>query len=62
MRLYLICSNDYLQTAFFCGTGRECCQVLGLKNMNVFYSSLSHKRNFLGFFHIEPIDLEDEDV
>lgn len=56
---YLICSNDYLQTAFFCGTSKECADVLGM-TVNTFYSSISHKINIKGFFHIEKVELERE--
>ena len=61
MTVYLICANDYLQTAFFCGSGKECMEILGFKNMNVFYSSISHKRNvFGGFAHIERINIDEQ--
>ena len=58
-KLYMICSNDYLQTAFFCGTGKECCDVLGMKNMAVFYSAISHGVAIHGFFHIEKAPIDD---
>lgn len=53
---YLICSNDFLQTAFFCGTASEVAYHLGLKSADVLRSALSHGRNnFLrGFCHVEP--------
>lgn len=56
LNLYLICSNDYLQTAFFCGTACECTDVLQLKNINTFYSLLSKKAHVWGgFAHIERV-------
>lgn len=56
--LYLICSADSLETAFFCGTGCECAAVLGLK-MNVFYSMLSKKQRVWGFFRIEKVKIDE---
>ncbi|HAN43422.1 MAG TPA: hypothetical protein DCP98_08375 [Sphaerochaeta sp.] len=55
--LYLICANDHLETAFFCGTSDECIKILGCKNKSVFFSTLSHKKNFFGgFVRVEKVD------
>lgn len=56
--LYLICSADSLETAFFCGTGCECADVLGMK-MSVFYSMLSKKQLVWGFFRIEKVKIDE---
>ena len=59
---YLICSNDYLETAFYIGTASECAALLGLKNKDVLYSAISHGRNrfMKGFFKIEVAPPEEE--
>lgn len=54
--MYLICSNDRLQTAFFCGTAEECTGILGLSSIACFYSSLSKGTHlFQRFVHIERV-------
>lgn len=58
---YLICSNDKLQTAFFCGTAEECVGVLGMKNKSVFFCAISKgTKVFDRFAHIERVKLEAE--
>jgi len=54
--LYLICADDYLKTAFFCGTGQECADVLDVR-IDVFYSKLSKKQRIRRFFRIEKVSL-----
>ena len=54
-QLYLICADDHLETAFFCGTSAECTRVLHLNNTGVFYSMLSKKQRVWGFFRIEKV-------
>ena len=55
-RLYLICSNDRLQTAFFCGTAAECVKILGFTGTNTFHSAVSKKTEvFFRFAHIEAV-------
>ena len=56
--LYLICADDYLKTAFFCGTGPECAAVLNVR-IDVFYSKLSKKQRIRRFFRIEKVNLTD---
>lgn len=58
LNLYLICSADSLETAFFCGTGPECAAVLGMK-MGVFYSMLSKGQKVWGFFRIEKVKIHE---
>lgn len=61
--LYLLCSTDRLETAFFCGTARECVEVLGLRNCGTFYSLISKKRKFFrGFITVEKVKLKKEDL
>jgi len=55
-QLYLICSNDKLETAFFCGTGSECAKVLGKSKVSM-YSSYKKGCNFMGFFKLEKVNL-----
>ena len=60
--LYLICANDRLETAFFCGTAEECRQVLGIRNINTFYSMISKHVHFLrGFVTVEKVTLPEEE-
>lgn len=57
---YLICSCDSLQTAFFCGDCRECCEVLGV-TLQSFYTMITKHHKFMGFFTVEKVSiLEDE--
>jgi len=58
LNLYLICSTDSLETAFFCGTAPECAAVLGLK-MGTFWTMLSKKQRVWGFFHIERVKIHE---
>lgn len=61
--LYLLCSTDRLETAFFCGTAQECVEVLGLKSRGHFYSEISKKRKFFrGFITVEKVKLKKEDL
>ena len=55
-RLYLICSSDYLETAFFCGTAMECAQVLGFSNVYQFHSAVSRKRKIWNYFKVERVN------
>ena len=52
-KLYLICSDDNLQTAFFCGTAEECTRVLGLSSIAGFYCAISKGTRVMNFFRIE---------
>lgn len=56
--LYLICSADSLETAFFCGTSDECAAILDMK-VGVFYSMLSKRQRVWNFFRIEKVKVED---
>ena len=54
--LYLICSNDRLQTAFFCGTAEECAEILGLSDARVLQSAVCKKTQvFYRFAHVERV-------
>lgn len=53
--LYLICEAEGLETAFYCGTAKECTQVLGLKTRDGFYTALSKKQKVMDFFRIEKV-------
>ena len=53
--LYLICAADRLETAFFCGTAKECTEVLGLSNTNSFRSAVSRKHKIMNYFRIEKV-------
>lgn len=55
-RLYLICSSDYLETAFFCGTADECARVLGFRNVRQFHSAVSKGRRIWYFFKVERVN------
>ena len=57
--LYLICADDYLETAFFCGTVDECAAVLQVRK-DVFYTKLSKKQRIRSFFRIEKVSLKEE--
>ena len=55
-QLYLICSNDRLQTAFFCGTAAECAKVLGMSDARVLQSAVCKKTQvFERFAHVERV-------
>jgi hypothetical protein len=55
-QLYLICTNDHLETAFFCGTAWECAQVLGLASAKVVQCAVTKKTQvFDRFAHIERV-------
>ena len=55
-RLYLICSNDRLQTAFFCGTAEECAKVLGFSGPKVLQCAVSKgTKVFDRFAHVERV-------
>lgn len=56
---YLICSNDWLQTAFFCGNGKECSEALGVTT-EAFYSMVCKGMSFFHFFHVEKVVIEEE--
>ena len=54
--LYLICSNDRLQTAFYCGTAEECARVLGFSGPKVLQSAVSKGTKVLDrFAHVERV-------
>jgi hypothetical protein len=54
--LYLICSNDRLQTAFFCGTAAECAKILGMSDARVLQSAVCKKTQvFFRFAHVEKV-------
>lgn len=59
LKLYLICSADYLETAFFCGDARECTEVLGLSDRGCFFSAVSKGSKVMHFFRIEKVDLQE---
>ena len=60
--LYLICANDHLETAFFCGTSWECAKILGFKNVNTFHSVLAHRQSLMGgFVKIERVKANEVD-
>ena len=54
--LYLICSNDRLQTAFFCGTAAECAEILGLAGPKILHCAVSKGTKVCDrFAHIEKV-------
>lgn len=54
--LYLICSNDRLQTAFYCGTAEECARILGLADSRVLQCAVSKgTKVFERFAHVERV-------
>lgn len=53
--VYLICSADKLETAFFCGTADECIEVLGMKNRKLFHCAVCKKTKVWNFFRIEKV-------
>ena len=57
--LYLICSADRLETAFFCGSSRECAAVLQMRNLGLFYSAISKQSKIWNFFRIERVELDE---
>ena len=54
--LYLICSNDRLETAFYCGTAEECARILGLSDARVLQSAVCKgTKVFDRFAHVERV-------
>lgn len=53
--VYLICSADKLETAFFCGTTEECMAVLGIKNRKLFHCVVCKKTKVWNFFRVEKV-------
>lgn len=54
-QLYLICSTDSLETAYYCGTAEECSRVLGCSSINTFRSTIAHGYRFMSFFKVEKV-------
>ena len=57
-QLYLICSNDKYETAYFCGTGSECAKVLG-KSKSSMYSTIGKGCSIMGFFKLEKVKIDE---